>query len=553
MLHLLKDYYKNPDEDKINLPILNREYEKSIQDYVVDCFQSISLVLPEIKMTSHKFTVDVYKVNQADYERSRSTKTKEINQKYAYIKESRLGELTMNFDVDVDYEGEHTPFYKTVKMLIPITDKNGYYYIKGNKYLLQYQLTESATYTTSTALVAKSLMPIKMKKRKHTHYDDEANIYYEMNYIQVEVFDRYRSAIYFYLATMGLSNTIEYFSCGKYMQMVDHNEGDPNYTYIKISGNLYVKTKDAYLRNDYIQTILGCILEATNNRTTYENANDKDYWIRKIGAFKSNTSKDTHYELGRRYIILFSRLIDKATLEQLRLTDYNKQDVYAIIRWMIQNFHELWQKDNNDIVYKRLRSTETAASLLNQLISDKIKKFVNTNVNTKEKMINKYKTLLTFRGNEIITKLHSSGLLGYDESVNDMDTFARLKITQKGPNASGDRSDAKTISSRRRALHPSNIGRIDINVCSASNPGLTNYITPLCETDGLYFKGAPPEPELFYENFIKTMNKLDEEGNPEIETIPIAIKIDDYVKFNDVLKTATDCHIYNGIIEKNED
>ena len=133
MLHLLKDYYKNPDEDKINLPILNREYEKSIQDYVVDCFQSISLVLPEIKMTSHKFTVDVYKVNQADYERSRSTKTKEINQKYAYIKESRLGELTMNFDVDVDYEGEHTPFYKTVKMLIPITDKNGYYYIKGNK------------------------------------------------------------------------------------------------------------------------------------------------------------------------------------------------------------------------------------------------------------------------------------------------------------------------------------------------------------------------------------------------------------------------------------
>ena len=125
MLHLLKEHYKNPEEDKINLPILNREYEKSIQDYVVDCFQSISLVLPEIQMTSHKFIVDVYKVNQADYERSRSTKTKEINQKYAYIKESRLGELTMNFEVDVDYEGHHTPFYKTVKMLIPITDKNG--------------------------------------------------------------------------------------------------------------------------------------------------------------------------------------------------------------------------------------------------------------------------------------------------------------------------------------------------------------------------------------------------------------------------------------------
>lgn len=541
MLHFIKDCYKNPEEEKINLPILNREYEKSIAEYVTDCFQSISLVLPEIQMTKHSFVIDVYKVNQANYERTRSNRTKDINQKFSYIKESRLGELTMEFHVDVNYEGKHIPFDKTVKMLIPITDANGYYYIKGNKYLLQYQLTESATYTTSSALVTKSLMPIKMKKRKWAHYDDESTITYELNYIQIEVFDRYRSAIYFFLATMGMTNTIEYFNLGKFIQLVNHNEGDPNYIYIKVSSSLYIKTKQIYLTNDYIQTILGCLLEATTNRITYDNIDDCEYWVRKIGAFKSNTAKETHYELGRRYIVLFNRMIDKATIDQLRLTDFNKRDVYAIIRWMIQNFHELWQKDNNDIVYKRLRSTETAASLLNQLISDKIKKFVNTMANTEEKAVNKYNNLLSFRGNEVITKLQSSGLMRYDESVNDMDVFARLRITQKGPNASGDRSDTKTISSKRRALHPSHIGRQDINVCSASDPGLTNYITPLCETDGLYFKGSPPEPELFYMNFIKDMQKLDNEGNQVIETAPILIS--DYVKFNDVLQSPMDCHI----------
>ena len=41
MIHRLYEHYKNPDEERINKKLMNREFEKPIEDYVVDCFSSI--------------------------------------------------------------------------------------------------------------------------------------------------------------------------------------------------------------------------------------------------------------------------------------------------------------------------------------------------------------------------------------------------------------------------------------------------------------------------------------------------------------------------------
>lgn len=543
MLHLIKTEYKNPEEKDINFPIINREYEKSLNEYIVDCFKSISLVLPEIQMESHSFIIDVQKVNQSDYERTRSNKTKDINQKFSYIKDSRLGELRMVFKVHMNYEGEEEDLTYNVKMLIPIPDKNGYYLIKGKRYMLQYQLTESATYTTPSGIVTKSLMPIKMRKKKNSYFDIQ-NKEYIFNYVQITMFEKYEMFLYFFFATMGWSNALEYLDVGKYIKAVREPEYYSDYTYFRVSNNLYIKVKTAHLESDYIQNMIGSILEVMSNRIDYDDLENKDMWIAKIGAFKLNAAKESHYELGKRYLILFNRMLDEATKYSLRLTEYNKLDIYAIVRWMLQNYKELWSKNNLDIVNKRLRCNEYVASLLNQIISDKIKKFVNTTVNTKEKMITKYRNFFSYRGNEIISKLHSSGLMRYDDIVSDMDLFQKLKITQKGPNASGSKSDAKTISSERRSLHPSHIGRQDINVCSASDPGLTNYITPLCKTDGLYFKDAPPEPESFYVNFKKSLGDWDENGDE--------ILIIDPVKYNNVLQVVSGCSII-GIEDINKE
>ena len=122
----------------------------------------------------------------------------------------------------------------------------------------------------------------------------------------------------------------------------------------------------------------------------------------------------------------------------------------------------------------------------------------------------------------------------FDDMVNDADLFQRLKVTSKGPSGSGNKTDSKTVSAIRRGLDPSHEGRLDINFCSSSDPGLTNYLTLGCKTDGMYFEGAPEEPEEFYYNFKRDMGEIDEEsGSPVITVDPkgLNLLLDEFIEY----------------------
>lgn len=510
MLRIIREDLVNPDVEYINFPIINREYEKDLSHYILSTFQSISYALPEIQLTSHDFIIEVDKVNQGSYEKTRSDKKKDKEKKITYIQKSRLGELRMNFRVDMVWEGEHEPLEFTVKLLVPIPDNDGYMLLRGNKYILQYQLTESSTYTTSVAAILKSLLPISMKKdRQDVSINGDV---LPMIFYKTEIFNKYENHLLFFFATKGFSNTLEYLQVGEYIKPVEEAiDNNPGYVYAKINNNLYLRVFEDVINNIYVQAVIAGIVNACNNRTTLADLENKDLWIEKIGAFRNTAKKSSHKELGNRFIVLFNRMLDKNTNDPLRLTAYNKGNIYKIIRWMMQNYNDIWDKDNLDITNKRLRCYELVGQMLNENISERIKRFVNTSANTKDKLITKYKQFFTFRGNEVISKLHSSGLMRFDDTVNDMDLFRKLKITSKGPN-SGNKPDAKTVSMARRALDPSHLFAFDINFCSTSEPGLTNYLTLGCRTDGLYFEGAQPEPEGFSYEFANQMGKFEGGG-----------------------------------------
>lgn len=533
MLHLIKEKYRNPEEANINYPIINREYEKELSEYIIACFKSISMVLNEIQLVDSQFIIDTDKVDQGSYERIRSNKQKDLQKHFCYINESRLGELKMTFHVDMEFEGNHTPLVYNIKLLIPIPDSKGYYLIKGNRYILQYQLTESSTYTTSNSVIQKSLMPIKVRKNRVTAKTVDGTEL-TLNMFDVLVFRKFENYLLFYLATMGWSETLEYFSVGQYIRAIPEMDDEEGYIYIRVSSTLYLKVLERALNNTYVQGMLGNVTALCNNRLSYDDIENKDVWITKIGALKQNSQKESHYELGKRYLILFNRMLDEANIENLRLMGCNKRDIYAIIRWIVQNFNELWQKDNLNIINKRLRCNECVASSLNDIISERIKRFVNTTANTEEKQKIKYDHFFAYRGTEVISKLHKSGLMRFDDMVNDADLFQRLKVTSKGPSGSGNKTDSKTVSAIRRGLDPSHEGRLDINFCSSSDPGLTNYLTLGCKTDGMYFEGAPEEPEEFYYNFKRDMGEIDEEsGNPVITVDPkgLNLLLDEFIEY----------------------
>lgn len=542
MLHRLTRY-RNPNESRLNKSIINREYEKNLELYVVDDFKSISMVLDEITMDSWSFNIDIEKVDRSSYDRARKTGKSQAHKKSVYIAESWLGELTMNFTVDMSqYKNlmpedakdnpkhkDHIPdeLHYTVRMLVPVQDSKGNYMLRGTKYINQYQLTESSTYVTPSNLVTKSLMPIKIKKVKASASDIDGNLL-TFNAFKVQMFTGFVNIMYFFISEYGWFDTLEMFLIGEYIEIVDSVDDGvrPDSTYIKLHSG-YLRVLTSALRSDYIQSMVGTLIDALKGSFNVEEIPEKDMWIRKIGATKKGSAKDSYYDLGIKHKKLFNRMLDNATQDVLKIHGYNKNDILSIIRWMVQNYNELRQKDNLDILYKRLRGNELIASLLNGIISDRIKTLVNRTCNTPQKAINKYKNFFAYKGSELISQCHKSGLIKYDESVNDMTMFEKLRVTMKGPNAIGNKNQ-RNVSARIRALHPSHIGRIGITTASPSDPGLTNNLNPLVEMDGMFFKGAPPEPERFMERYMNELNIPNDEDSSSVLIV-------DPVKFQGIL------------------
>lgn len=539
MLHVIKEVFPNKNESRINTGLMNREYEKSLEDYVVECFQSIELVLNNIKMTSYNFTIDVNEIDMSDYERSRKSLSwkKTGNgkpQSIAFIKKSRVGELTMNFLVELPNEisekiaedkkvckryaniiDEDYNLRFVVKLLIPMADETGRYLLNGVKFLRLYQLTEASTYITPSTTVLKSIMPVMMKRGKYTVDNLDGSTTYTLNTFRVLMFKSFMNVLYFYFATMGWQQTLEFFRVGDIIELEFFNEDEPSlhpkYEYFRMNERLALKIEKKLLNIKYIQGIVGSILDAAgNNRYTYDQIVDKNTWIKRIGTTKKKVNDEVMLELGNRYLLLFNRMYDITIRDVLRLENHNKKNIYAIIRWMMQNYDALRDKDNLDFMNKRLRGNEQVASLLNDTISTRIKTLISTETDIAEKIIVKFKRFFNYHGRELISRMHSSGLIRSEDSVNDMDMFTKLKFTRKGPNALGNKN-SRNVSSSQRAIHPSEIGIDSLCTCSASDPGLTNYVNPLCETDGLFFKDSNPEPESFYLDFLNEVKRLSSE------------------------------------------
>ena len=69
----------------------------------------------------------------------------------------------------------------------------------------------------------------------------------------------------------------------------------------------------------------------------------------------------------------------------------------------------------------------------------------------------------------------SSGILRYDDTINDMTFFRNFKYTTKGPHSLGGKN-TNSIGIKYRAAHPSYIGNIDLTVCGNSDWQWSAYI-----------------------------------------------------------------------------
>ena len=206
------------------------------------------------------------------------------------------------------------------------------------------------------------------------------------------------------------------------------------------------------------------ILKITSNRVNINNIYDKTFWIEKIGSMFSLSQNS--YEKGKNILVFLDRMLDETTRSVLRIDPIHKTSMYAILRWQLQNFNDLKKKENLDLANKRLRDNEYIASLLNQVLSKRLLPAINSGRKLSKEKI---KDIFKFPGDILIKSLFNSGLFRYDDQVNDLDFFNKLKFTTKGPNSLGGKN-TQSIVPAARGLDPSYIGRIDLNVVGNSDP-----------------------------------------------------------------------------------
>lgn len=423
MKEFMKEYSNsNPNIDRLNYGLINKEYDKPLIEYINDSAKSLE-VIKNIQFLGSRFVEYESEIDMNKYEKRRKVDNKNKEEiKYTSIEDSRVGELILKFKIT--FKGKSEIIEKPI--LVPLPDEYGYYQIKGKKYILMYQLVDASTYVTKNSVVLKSIMPIFLTRKPFTKKDTEGYEYTCPIY-STKVFKNDITIMYFYFAKIGLTKALRYFSVNHYMGVSNEKKDTEHFIYFQISQGFYLKVKrNAFNDSQYIRSVAFMILNVCNSKVNIDNMDCRQLWIEKIGNIFSVSTN--HYEKGKNILVFFDRMLDETTKSNLRIDPKYKKSMYSILLYMFQNFNELKKKDNMDMENKRLRDSEYIASLLNKELSKRILPVVNSGKKlTREKI----KDVFKFSGEILITQLYNSGLFRYDDQVNDMDFFSKLKYTVK--------------------------------------------------------------------------------------------------------------------------
>lgn len=423
--------FKNPEEKNLNIDLIKRNNEEDLITFIVDAYKSLEIT-GFITFLGYDVIDDESIIDFSKYITTRKKiKKKEADIKYQYIHPDRCVELVLKFKIHV--KDESTIISKSI--LVPRMDENSYNTIRGKRYFLLYQLVDNSTYTSRNGLTLKSLMPICVNKNMDTLVDVNGNIY-EIPYYYINVFKREIETFLFYLCRIGFRSTLKFFVVDKIISVIPTSveANDDRFLYFKLNKNLtMVVNKYLFDRYLYIQSMALMVKRCVNAKTNINDLENITYWIQRLGSLYTNTQYKL-YESGKSTIAFFERLLDITTQKKLKLSNINKENIYFVVKWMVQNYMELKKKDNLDLNNKRLRLTEYISSLLTKRVNEGINRILTLGNKIKMKQV---RDVFKFPGTIIFQLLYSNPLLKYDNRVNDLDALSALRYSVRGPKLLG--------------------------------------------------------------------------------------------------------------------
>lgn len=425
---------------------------------------------------------------KSNAKRSSSSMTKKKENQFAYInlKGSDLKLIKVTYFIQI-YEKKDGLVNDTVVVYIAIPRIiDGFYFkLNGNIYSAMYQIVDASTYNNSAAKSARKqsitfktlFMPIRVYRYQIGIKDinDES---IPCTYFVANMFKKSILLMKYIIAKFGFYGAMEFLKIES-VRLVDDLTKivDQDQSYIFPVRNMFIVVNKMLFNNiQIVQSFVYTVYSITNymKDASCPEMFDTRTWLKALGA--DFTSKDTSNYISKGMSILGSLefIYDKLSREDLKLDWYDKSDVYCVLRWMMYEFNALRQKDNLDITTKKVRWAEYIASWYATKLSTGIYRISDKGDKADLGTIRK---AIQIAPMTLINSITKCQLVNYKNCVNDLDSITALKYTYKGISGIGEKSNA--ISPAYRSVHPSHLGRVDIDSSSNSDPGISGTICPL--------------------------------------------------------------------------
>lgn len=534
-------YFNDKHKIKMNPSLFNRSDEAIIEELkkvILSCERCNEYF--RIKVNGFTVVEDYTEINRIlydSYEQSvrNKSKTKKRDNPYAGINlnDSDIKLFIVDYFVEVfnktasmmyPFSSKPMPTEENFKVIIAVPRIIDRYYIKINGIMRStlYQIVDGSTYNnsnTSSKIPNISFKIVFMAVRVFRYYLELTTIdgqEVKLTQYMSNIFSKTVTACKYILAKFGFIGAMEFLGLNN-IYLTNKPILSPDMYCFQKTDDIYLSAPKYLVDNDLMtQTFMASVYQSIVPGMDYNQCFDNKFWPRSLGGDfngtqpdkmlailegTDNTITDT-YNKGCSILDSFENIYDISTKESIRLPEEQKATMYHILRWILREFNGLRRKNNLDVSIKKIRFAEYIASIYAIKVARGIYRVADMNNKITTSSIRRaIKTDPMF----LLNSIAKSNLVSYRNIVSDMDSIVALKFTYKGIAGLGEGSD-KSIPDITRYIHPSHLGRLDLDSSSDGNPGITGTISPFTTMYDSYFSDYQ-EPNSWEEKYAELYNE----------------------------------------------
>ena len=427
---------------------------------------------------------------------------------YIDLQESKIKLLIVHYETSYKNERENLD----VIIEVPRVVNKFYFFLKGNYYSPMYQIVDASTYNNSsskknskkaTITLKTNFQPIRITRFEVSVGDTDGNKY-SFTSFSCFAFNKSVPAIVYLFAKYGVVKALENLGLSNYLFISSDNQSNEDICSFCSSKNdkIFINVNRYFMNNPIIQHAVVTLLNMITSSMNFNDLYNTDIWIERLGGGFVTQNK---LQKGLTILKSFESTLDINIQEQIYLPWKYKKDMFVLLQWLLCEFNNLKMKDTMNITTKKVRCAEYIAAIYAKKLTTNIHRLSNKGkkINLKE-----IERTINIKPDWLIVEISKSQLVGFRNIVNDMDSFLATKFTYKGISGVGDTNGSngsRSIPNQFRLLDISNMGILDPDASSPSDPGVNGSIIPFLKLNTNGYLSDTKEP-ITYEQELKELS-----------------------------------------------